>query len=247
MASAHPVGGEGAGTFEYIWYAERPSSQVVRDAHSLYVEALGEIGVVGLVLLGGALIVPLIGAVRGRKRRLAAPAAGAYLAWAAAAALDWHWEMVGVTVSALLVGAASLLASERGKTRLLGSPTRAGAIVVTVVLSVAATWSLVGNQALFAARDAAARKEWVDAREHGRRAHALLFWSAEPDLALGDAAAGLGDREGALRHYRAAVAADPRNWLAWLHVAQVARGAERAAAYRTVHKLNPLEEGLPGE
>ena len=152
-----------------------------------------------------------------------------------------------MTVSALLVGAASLLASERGKTRLLGSPTRAGAIVVTVVLSVAATWSLVGNQALFAARDAAARKEWADAREHGRRAHALLFWSAEPDLALGDAAAGLGDRDGALGHYRAAVAADPRNWLAWLHVAQVARGAERAAAYRTVHKLNPLEEGLPGE
>ncbi len=47
--------------------------------------------------------------------------------------------------------------------------------------------------------------------------------------------------------YRDAVADDPQNWVAWLHLAQVARGAERAAAYRRVHELNPREEGLPGE
>jgi hypothetical protein len=49
-----------------------------------------------------------------------------------------------------------------------------------------------------------------------------------------------------LRNYRAAVDADPRNWIAWLHVAQVARGAERSDAYRRVRELNPREEGLPG-
>ena len=76
---------------------------------------------------------------------------------------------------------------------------------------------------------------------------ALLFWSAEPAVVLGDAAAGLGDREAALGAYREAVATDPQNWVAWLRLAQVARGPERAAAYRRVHELNPLEEGLPGE
>ena len=40
---------------------------------------------------------------------------------------------------------------------------------------------------------------------------------------------------------------DPRNWVAWLRLAQVARGAERNAAYDRVRELNPLEEGLPGE
>jgi len=74
-----------------------------------------------------------------------------------------------------------------------------------------------------------------------------LFSSHEPDIVLGDAAAGLGDRERALESYRSAVATDPRNWVAWLRLAQVARGAERAAAYDRVRQLNPLEEGLPGE
>jgi hypothetical protein len=60
------------------------------------------------------------------------------------------------------------------------------------------------------------------------------------------AAAGLGDRAEALGNYRDAVDADPRSWVAWLHVAQVARGAERTAAYWWVRELNPREEGLPG-
>jgi O-antigen ligase len=246
MASDHPVAGMGAGSFEYVWYETRPSRQVVRDAHSLYAEALAEMGIVGVLLLGGTLIIPLVGAVRGRRSRLAAPATGAYLAWAAAAALDWHWEMVGVTITALLAGSVALLAGDRGKRPALSPPWRGGLIAAAVALSVAATWSLVGNQALFAAREAAARADWEDAREHGRRARALLFWSAEPDLVLGDAAAGLGDRAGALRNYRTAADSDPRSWVAWLHVAQVARGAERSAAYRRVRELNPREEGLPG-
>ena len=116
-----------------------------------------------------------------------------------------------------------------------------------VLLSVFAIWSLVGTQALFAARDAVARKDWSAADEHGRRARALLFWSVEPDVVLGDAAAGSGDREGALHAYRDAVAADPNNWVTWLRLAQVARGPERAAAYDRVRQLNPREEGLPGE
>ena len=118
---------------------------------------------------------------------------------------------------------------------------------LTGTLSVFAVWSLVGNQALQAGLDAATRKEWSEARAHALRARSLLSWSHEPDLLLGDAAAGLGDREAAVRAYRDAVAEDPRNWVAWLRLAQVARGAERAAAYDRVHELNPREEGLPGE
>jgi tetratricopeptide (TPR) repeat protein len=119
-------------------------------------------------------------------------------------------------------------------------------IVGTTLLSVFAVWSLVGNQALFAGREALARGDWAEASDDARRAQALLFWSHEPDFVRGDAAARQGDREGALRAYRDAVATDPRNWVAWLRLAQVARGAERAAAYDRVRELNPLEEGLPG-
>jgi O-Antigen ligase len=243
----HPLAGTGAGTFETLWYEHRPSSTVVRDAHSLYVETFNELGVIGLVLLVAALFVPLIAAVRARHARFVPPAAGAYLAWVAASALDWHWEMVGLTTTALLAGSVCLVAVERHRRGILLSGTRLALFGVTGALSMIAVWSLVGNQALFAAREALARKEWSEARKDARRAQVMLVWSAEPDIVLGDADAGLGDREGALRAYRDAVEKDPRNWIAWLRVAQVARGAESDAAYDRVRELNPREEGLPGE
>ena len=241
-----PILGNGSGTFEYLWYERRPIDLVVRDGHSLYTETFAELGVVGVALLLSALVLPLVGALRARRGRLVASAIGAFVAWCAAASLDWHWEMVAVTMTALLAGSAAVLAAERRPPGRLPSAGRSGLIAATVALSVAATWSLVGNQALFAGREAAAREDWTEAREHGRRARTLLFWSAEPDLVLGDSAAGLGDRAEALRNYRDAVGVDPRNWVAWLHVAQVARGAERSAAYRRVRELNPREQGLPG-
>jgi O-antigen ligase/polysaccharide polymerase Wzy-like membrane protein len=245
MAARHPVVGTGAGTFEYVWYRERPSRQVVRDAHSLYVETLGELGVVGALLLIALLLVPVAGGVLARRSRFIAPATGAYLAWVTAAALDWHWEMVGVTTTAFVAGSAGLLATERGQRRPLSPSVRKGLLAAGVVLSVVATWSLVGNQALFAGRDAIARKDWREARSDARRARALLFWSHEPDFAFADAAAGLGDREATLRAYRDAVDKDPNNWIAWIRLARVARGAERDAAYHRVRELNPLVEGVP--
>jgi hypothetical protein len=155
--------------------------------------------------------------------------------------------MVGLTTTALLAGGVALLAADRRRASTLHPGSRLALVGVTGTLSVLAVWSLVGNQALFAGQEAVIAKDWRDARDHARRAQELLFWSHEPELVLGDVAAGIGDREGALREYRAAVDEDPRNWVAWLHVAQVARGAERKAAYDHVHRLNPREEGLPGE
>jgi hypothetical protein len=241
-----PLFGWGSGTYEYIWYERRPDTFVVRDAHSLYIETFAELGLIGLALLVTALLVLVVGAVRVRRMRFAAAAFGMFAAWAAAVVIDWHWEMVGVTITALLAGAVGLVSSERGTRVRLRGPARPVLIAACLVLSVCAVWSLVGNQALFAGREALARKDWSEARTDARRSRALLFWSAEPDVVLGDAEAGLGDRQGALQAYRDAVATDPHNWVAWLRVAQVARGGERVNAYRRVRQLNPREEGLPG-
>jgi O-antigen ligase/polysaccharide polymerase Wzy-like membrane protein len=246
-ARSHPLVGNGAGTFEYIWYRHRPTLLVVRDAHSLYLEALAEVGVVGLALLVAALVVLLGGGVRARRVRFAAAGTAALTSWAVAAAVDWHWEMVGVTLTAFLAGAGALVASERPRARPLGSRARGPLVVLGIVLSVAATISLVGNQALFAAKSDVGRKDWAAARRDARRAHALLPWSAEPDLVLGDAAAGSGDRTGAVSAYRDAIARDPESWAAWLRLGQVARGAERVHAYAHVHQLNPRDRDLPGE
>ena len=64
---AEPVVGAGAGSFAYTWAQRRPSSVTVQDAHSLYVETLGELGVVGLTLLATFLLVPLAAAAGARR------------------------------------------------------------------------------------------------------------------------------------------------------------------------------------
>ena len=50
-----PYGGAAAGTFQVLWAQDRPASvggaSYVRDAHSLYLEALSELGIAGLLLL----------------------------------------------------------------------------------------------------------------------------------------------------------------------------------------------------
>jgi len=247
LGRERPLVGHGAGSYEYFWYERRPETAIIRDAHSLYAETFAEVGVVGLVLLGAVLLLPLVGAFIARRTRFVAAGAGAYVAWLAASALDWHWEMVGVTVAALLAGGVALLASDRRRPASLPTRTRAVLIACSIALTMLSLVSLVGNQALFAGREALARGEWASAAAHARRAQSLLIWSYEPELVLGDAAAGLGDREGALRAYRDAVRTDPQNWVAWLRLAQVSRAAERAAAYARVRELNPLEEDLPGE
>jgi O-antigen ligase len=46
----HPIAGSGAGTFVREWYAHRRIRVDVQDAHSLYLETLAELGLVGLAL-----------------------------------------------------------------------------------------------------------------------------------------------------------------------------------------------------
>ena len=243
-----PLLGNGAGSYEYLWYERRPSHLVIRDAHSLYAETFAELGGVGVLLLGLALLVPLVAAVRARRSRIVPAAAAAYVAWTAHAAMDWHWEVVGVTTIALLAGGVGLLAVERGSLRPLPGLARWPLLAGSVALTVIALVSLVGNQALFAGREALARGDLDAAVEHGDRAEALLPWSFEPHYVLGDAAGRRGDRARALREYRRAVDMDGENWVAWLRLAQVARGgAERRAAYERVRELNPGERDLPGD
>jgi hypothetical protein len=246
--SERPIVGHGAGSYEYLWYERRPSASIIRDAHSLYAEVFAELGFVGVVLLGLAVLVPLVGAVRARGNWIVPASAGAYAAWVAHTGMDWHWEVVGVTVVALLIGGVSLLAADRGAVRPLTGLARWPLLAGSVVLTIVSLFILVGNQALFAGREALTRKDWSGAAKHARLSERLLPWSFEPQVVLGDAAARRGDRTRALAEYRRAVAADSRNWVVWLRLGQVARGMERRHAYVRVRELNPREPGrLPGE
>jgi O-antigen ligase len=100
LASLHPLRGTGAGTFDVVYHGLLPG----HDAHSLYLQALVELGAVGLVLIVALFAVPLVAALR---RSLAAPAAGLTV-YLLAAGVDWDWQLPAVTVAALALSAASL-------------------------------------------------------------------------------------------------------------------------------------------
>jgi O-antigen ligase len=102
--AAAPIHGRGAGSFELSWLERQPVPVSVRDAHSLYLETLAELGVVGLTLLLLALAPPLVLALRASS----AAAAGGYVAFLLHAGVDWDWELPAVTLAGLFCGVAAL-------------------------------------------------------------------------------------------------------------------------------------------
>jgi hypothetical protein len=105
-ASSHTLLGSGAGSFDDYWLVHRTIGAFVEDAHSLYLETAAELGLVGLTLLGCALLVPLAAAARGRLDPLAPIAAAAYVTFLVHAGLDWDWEMPATTLAGLALAAA---------------------------------------------------------------------------------------------------------------------------------------------
>jgi len=106
-----PLDGTGAGTYQLTWWRYRKTDAQVVHAHSLYLEALSELGVIGLLLVLAALVPPIAGLARrleSRERVAAAGLLACALIWAMHAALDWDWQMPAVTAWLFAAGGAAL-------------------------------------------------------------------------------------------------------------------------------------------
>ena len=106
--AAHPLHGAGAGSFRVSWLEERRIAANARDAHSVYIETFGELGLVGLVLVAVVILIPVVIGIRGRDDLLVATATSAFVVYALHAAIDWDWELPAVTMTALGCAAAVL-------------------------------------------------------------------------------------------------------------------------------------------
>jgi hypothetical protein len=117
---AHPLIGGGAGSFEVRYARERDIDVKIRDAHSLPLETLSELGGVGMVLL-----LAFLGAVATTARRAlagkgairpaeAAAVSAAFAVWLGHACVDWDWEMPALTGTALVLSATLF---QRGRRR----------------------------------------------------------------------------------------------------------------------------------
>jgi len=247
-ARRHAVLGSGSGTYERYFLAHQPPAvSRVRDAHGLFIETLAELGPLGLILLLGALVVPLTVLAQARRHPLVPGAAGAYTAYLVHTGVDWDWELPAVTLAGLLCGAAILVAA-RGSFRSprLSAPARWTGVVVIVVAAGFAAVGLVGNTALSRSNDARQKHDWAAAAVDARRAEMWMPWSPKPWEALGRAQLGAGLPSPARASFRKATSMDSGDWELWYRLASASSGAERLHALREAARLFPRAQLLRG-
>jgi hypothetical protein len=251
--------GIGPGTFELWWARHATYNGYVRNAHSLYLESLAELGVVGLLLIGGFVFGVLgIGAARAmrappeQRMALAGATAGA-AGFAMAAALDWVWQLGALAAAFMLLAAVAVggwsvnqtsrRRRRRSKRRNRNRIQRAATVAVAALAMLAIWFPLSGATHL--------RQSQVDA-SHGDLAGALAEAEDAADAQPYAAAPLLQEalvleRQGKLSAAAAAAAAatretsgDWRNWFVLARI-QAERGEVAAAlrAYHRAHRLNP--------
>jgi hypothetical protein len=240
----NPLLGGGAGSYERHWLQHRPNPVIVRDAHSLYLETLGELGPIGLALLLGTLALPLVVAARARRRALVPAAAAAYVAFLVHAGVDWDWEMPVVTVAALLCAAGIFAASRTERIRSVPTRLRAGLLAATVVLGAFAFVGLMGNHALAASHNAEEREELARAESQARRAMRWAPWSAAPWQALAAVHFERNDLPNARAALIEAIEKDKGDWGLWFDLGVASTRPAKQRAYAEAARLNPRGKNI---
>jgi hypothetical protein len=108
--ASEPIHGVGAGGWAVWWLRDRKIDEFAQDAHSLPLQTLAELGLVGfallLVFLGG------VGWASRDARRVSQVLAGGptagFVVWVAHSPLDWDWEMPALTIVAIVLAGALL-------------------------------------------------------------------------------------------------------------------------------------------
>lgn len=223
-----PVLGHGAGTYEFSWEQHRSINLPVHDAHSLYLEAFAELGVVGgvlvLALVGGLLWFGFsawrAAAHPARERNAALFAT--MVAFAVGAAFDWFWEIAGL--GAIFFLAAGVLVSvrcaqlslERGGETKKADGRRYGLAVAGLGVAWIAAIALVGpllvDRELKSSQSAAAAGNIGSAVDHANTAHSIEPWAASPYVQLGLLAELQGDYPTAIVDLTHAIKREDRNW-----------------------------------
>lgn len=259
-----PTQGTGAGTFPLEYARNGLGSVSVQDAHSLYAEVLGELGLPGAAALGLALLVVLGGfALRacGPDRALFTALLAAGLAWSAHAAVDWDWELPAVTLWLFALGGASL-ARQRPESDSVRSEPDAGGTSgwrgvpwlglagrAAVVAACVAVTLLPVRVALSEARleQALAALESGDCASADERARAAL--AAQGDSARAHHVRAFcfiheGRWRAAVAEMTAAMGLDPANWELrhGLAVARAGAGLDPIPQARHAVRLNPRSD-----
>ncbi|MGN6663790.1 MAG: O-antigen ligase family protein [Solirubrobacterales bacterium] len=258
-----PVIGHGAGTYRFSWDQLRHTPQSVLDAHSLYLQAFAELGVIG-----GLLVLGLVGtllwtgfaawrAASGPRRELHAVLFAAALAFAVGAAIDWFWQIAAV--GAIFFCATGALVAARCRQLALrpagedqGEQRRFGLAVAGLAIAWISALALIGpllvDREIDSSNSAAAAGNVSSAVDHAETARSIEPWAATPYVQLGLLAESQGDYATAAARLTQAIEREEGNWQLYYLRARVEQaGGNEAAAradLREAQRLNPEEKCL---
>ena len=243
-----PLEGRGAGSYTAWWAAHGTLPAFVRNAHSLYLEVLGELGIVGFLLLAGAFVTGLVAAARraliagGAERATGSALTATFVAFAVAAGIDWVWEIAAVSA----VGIACLgLAIGAGGAALprVSRWVRLAAGAVALVLVTAQVLPLLSDLRIGDSQAAVRRGDTKAAIDAALSARDLAPWASSPYLQLALVSEQSGDLPAADRWIQQALRRDRLDWRLWLVASRIEAKAGRAkvarASLERAVELNP--------
>jgi O-Antigen ligase len=257
-AETKPLTGTGSGTFEFWWTEHGDGSGQVVDAHSLYMQTLGELGIVGLAVLA-AFLLTLLAAGGRNLRRTAKPgrpypaaALASCAAFCITAAFDWTWQIPVLPVTLLLLGSVLVTAAPANSAQEIrrAVPIRAAICLISIAAIVAIAIPLASTSLV--------RQSQADARA-GRLGAALTAarsaQNAQPDAATPRLQQALvlesqGNLAAAATAAGTAAARERDNWRNWLVLSRIQAERGRAASsvryYRRAKSLNPYSSLFTG-
>jgi hypothetical protein len=117
--ASSPLHGVGAGGWSVEWLRLRQVKEAAQDAHSLPLQTLAELGLVGLLFLlalGAGLAWAGVRALA--RAPVAAGPVAALIVYFAHSPLDWDWQMPALTLVAMVLGGTVLVLAEPEATAL---------------------------------------------------------------------------------------------------------------------------------
>jgi O-Antigen ligase len=259
-----PVIGHGAGTYRFSWHLLRHDSVANLDAHSLYLQAFAELGVVG-----GVIVIAMVGFLlwtgfaawrhaRGSRRELYAVLLGVCLAFAVGCAIDWFWQIAvvaavfflasGILVAARCAQLARVRTEGDGRVEQRRYGLAIAGLLIAWISAIALIGPLLVDREIDASDSAAASGNLPSAVDHAETARSIEPWATSPYLQL----ALLAEREGnyplASERIDQAIDREQDSWLLYYVKARIENKAGDEAAARAdfaeAKRLNPREPCL---
>ena len=258
----NPLVGVGAGGYAVPYYQQRETTEDVRQPHSLELQVLSELGLLGLAFLAVWLAALALAAVRSTRRSvstvdrfLTAAGAGMFVTWLMQTSGDWLHLLPGVTGVAL-VGAAVILRPVKAGATATVAPRRtrgfrawalAGAVVAVAGLVLLSRLALVEHYRS-EAQSALAAQDPDEALRLANRSLRLEDYDVNALYLRSAALERLDRRDEARAVLEDALRVEPDNFVTWALMGdlEARAGDDRAAlrAYRRASALNPRDPGL---